>query len=393
MTWGQLPDGLRRHGSCSPFSGTGDGASTPERGRTPCPRAGSGSKEACAIWSSRRRSGGRPSGSAPGSSGRREWGYGGDYAVGPDCEAARIVARALELGITVFDTAEVYGFGRSERILGDALDRADADPATTVVASKIFPLLPIAPVVEQRGVASAAPAAPHARPLPGPPAQPARRRPARPCPACAPCRPRASSTRSASRNYSLDRWQDAESALGSRVISNQVQYSLVVARPRARAAALRRRGRARRHRLQPARAGPALGQVRRRTPPRQPGPLAQPALPARVAAPGRAADRRRCARSPTPTTRRPRRSRWPGRSTGRRSSPSPGASLGGAAGEQLRRGRDRARRRRVGGAQRGLRPVHARSAGCPRPSGSPGTCSRSADARRVRTRPGWSGRP
>ena len=47
--------------------------------------------------------------------GSREWGYGDSYAAG----AARdIVARALALGVTLFDTAEVYGFGKSERILG-----------------------------------------------------------------------------------------------------------------------------------------------------------------------------------------------------------------------------------------------------------------------------------
>ena len=56
--------------------------------------------------------------------GSREWGYGASYA---DREAGTIVRRALELGITLFDTAEIYGFGRSERILGEALgeDRDD----------------------------------------------------------------------------------------------------------------------------------------------------------------------------------------------------------------------------------------------------------------------------
>ena len=47
--------------------------------------------------------------------GSREWGYGDTYA---DRAARDIVRRARELGITLFDTAEVYGFGRSERILG-----------------------------------------------------------------------------------------------------------------------------------------------------------------------------------------------------------------------------------------------------------------------------------
>ncbi len=83
--------------------------------------------------------------------GSREWGYGHDYA---DGEAGRIVARARELGITVFDTAEVYGFGRSERILGAAL-AASGGTDGVVVASKVFPVLPTAAIVQQRGVASA----------------------------------------------------------------------------------------------------------------------------------------------------------------------------------------------------------------------------------------------
>ncbi len=84
--------------------------------------------------------------------GSREWGYGHDY---DQREAAAIVGRALELGVTLFDTAEIYGFGRSERILGRALRRADADLDRLVVASKVFPVVPTAPVVEQRAVGSA----------------------------------------------------------------------------------------------------------------------------------------------------------------------------------------------------------------------------------------------
>ena len=45
--------------------------------------------------------------------GSTEWGYGPAY---DGREAAAIVRRALELGITVFDTAEIYGRGRSEQI-------------------------------------------------------------------------------------------------------------------------------------------------------------------------------------------------------------------------------------------------------------------------------------
>lgn len=48
-------------------------------------------------------------------------------------DARRAVARALELGINLFDTAGVYGFGRSEALLADALRRA---PEGTVVVSK-----------------------------------------------------------------------------------------------------------------------------------------------------------------------------------------------------------------------------------------------------------------
>src|SRR6201992_3241696 len=94
--------------------------------------------------------------------GAREWGYGDEYA---EREAETIVHRALDLGVTLFDTAELYGFGRSERILGRALGdrrasvflaRALGDRGASVfLATKIFPLLPLAPVVEQRAVASA----------------------------------------------------------------------------------------------------------------------------------------------------------------------------------------------------------------------------------------------
>src|SRR5215469_9404796 len=78
--------------------------------------------------------------------GSRDWGYGPSYA---EQEARAIVHRALELGVTLFDTAEIYGFGRSERILGQALGEARA---SAFLATKLLPLLPVAPVVEQRAV-------------------------------------------------------------------------------------------------------------------------------------------------------------------------------------------------------------------------------------------------
>ncbi len=162
--------------------------------------------------------------------GSREWGYGADYDEG---EAARIVARARELGVTVFDTAEVYGFGRSERILGRAL-AASGGTDDVVVASKIFPVWPTAAVVQQRGVASAQRLGVKQIDLyqvhqPNPVISDGR-------------------TMRGMRalqdvgvvddvgvsNYGLDRWQRAEVALGGRILSNQVQFSLVAREPLAR---------------------------------------------------------------------------------------------------------------------------------------------------------------
>lgn len=38
-----------------------------------------------------------------------------------DAESMRAIQRAVELGVTFFDTADVYGTGHSESILGQAL--------------------------------------------------------------------------------------------------------------------------------------------------------------------------------------------------------------------------------------------------------------------------------
>ncbi|MEX2394255.1 MAG: aldo/keto reductase, partial [Actinomycetota bacterium] len=65
-----------------------------------------------------------------------EWGYGSDYARNV---AHPLVDRALSLGITLFDTAEIYGLGRSEKILGEAL-AGHRDQA--FIATKIYPVLP-----------------------------------------------------------------------------------------------------------------------------------------------------------------------------------------------------------------------------------------------------------
>jgi aryl-alcohol dehydrogenase-like predicted oxidoreductase len=62
--------------------------------------------------------------------------------------ARAIIRRALELGITHFDTAEAYGWGRSERLLGEALDAGET--SAVVVTSKYAPLLPLPAVIGRR---------------------------------------------------------------------------------------------------------------------------------------------------------------------------------------------------------------------------------------------------
>jgi aryl-alcohol dehydrogenase-like predicted oxidoreductase len=157
--------------------------------------------------------------------GSREWGYGDAYAGGA---AGEIVRRARELGVTLFDTAEVYGMGKSERILAEALGDERSE---VVVASKIFPVAPFPPVIRHREKASAArlqltkiplyqvhqpnPLVPDSVIMPG--------------------------MKSllddgligavGVSNYSLERWQKADAALGQPVVSNQVQFSL--AQPKA----------------------------------------------------------------------------------------------------------------------------------------------------------------
>src|SRR2546421_7357722 len=79
--------------------------------------------------------------------GSREWGYGTEYA---DHEAAAITERALDLGINLIDTAEIYGFGKSERIVGRAIKgRRDEG----FIATKVFPVMPLSSIVQQRALA------------------------------------------------------------------------------------------------------------------------------------------------------------------------------------------------------------------------------------------------
>jgi aryl-alcohol dehydrogenase-like predicted oxidoreductase len=154
--------------------------------------------------------------------GSREWRYGERYA---RFGATALIRRALDLGVNVIDTAEIYAFGRSERIIGSALaDRR----SEAFLATKLYPLLPIAPIVVWRGVRSARRLGVRQIDL----YQVHAHNPA------VPLRWTMRGMRALQRrgrvdhvgvsNFTLSQWQRAEQALGSPVLSNQVRYSLAV---------------------------------------------------------------------------------------------------------------------------------------------------------------------
>ncbi|MEB4210186.1 aldo/keto reductase [Mycobacterium sp. 94-17] len=152
--------------------------------------------------------------------GSREWGYGDSYAAGA---AGDIVRRARALGVTLFDTAEVYGLGKSERILGEALGDERAD---VVVASKIMPVAPLPAIVRQRARASARRLGLDRIPL----YQVHQPNPVVPdsviMPGIRDLLDSGEIGAAGVSNYSLRRWQKADAALGRPVISNQVHFSL-----------------------------------------------------------------------------------------------------------------------------------------------------------------------
>jgi aryl-alcohol dehydrogenase-like predicted oxidoreductase len=153
--------------------------------------------------------------------GSSDWGYGEAYG---DTVAGQIVERALDLGVNLIDTAEVYARGASEAIVGRAL-RSRRDEA--FVATKLLPVLPTSRRTYEHGRLSRLRLGIDAIDLyqvhaPNP-AVPVR------------------STMAGMRrllddgiirhvgvsNYSAKGWRAAEDALGSPVLSNQVQYSLL----------------------------------------------------------------------------------------------------------------------------------------------------------------------
>ena len=157
--------------------------------------------------------------------GSREWGYGSEYA---ERDAIEITHRALDLGINLIDTAEIYAFGKSERIVGKAIADRRGD---AFVATKVFPIVPLGPIVEQRGRASAErlgidqidlyqvhwpnPVVPLATTMQG----------------MARLVEKGTVRHVGVSNFNLRQWQTAERQLGGTVLSNQVQYSLVRRQP------------------------------------------------------------------------------------------------------------------------------------------------------------------
>jgi len=157
--------------------------------------------------------------------GSPEWGYGEEY---DSKEASTILNRALDLGINLIDTAEIYGFGKSERIISRALgSRRDE----AFLASKILPVLPVGPVVERRLAGSLRRLGTNRLDL----YQLHQPNPLVPLSATMPTLAKLADEgkihHAGVSNYSLARWQAAEDAYGRPVLSNQVRYNLIDRRP------------------------------------------------------------------------------------------------------------------------------------------------------------------
>jgi len=156
--------------------------------------------------------------------GSREWGYGSAYARG---EAVEIVHRALDLGVSLIDTAEIYAFGESERIVGEAIKgRRDS----VLLATKLFPIgLPVQ--VASKARASARRLGVERIDLyqqhwPSPMFPPGAT-----MPRMRKLVEKGLLSHAGVSNHSLEQWQAAEKAFGGPVLSNQVQFSLLKRAP------------------------------------------------------------------------------------------------------------------------------------------------------------------
>ncbi len=153
------------------------------------------------------------------------WRYGATY----DRETApAIVRRALELGVTLVDTAEIYGVGRSERIVGAAI-RGHREGL--VVATKLVPVLPLSAVVAWQAQGSLRRLGVETIDLyqvhfPNPLASPGA--------TMAPLRRLVEQglvRQIGVSNHSLARWRSSERALGRPILTNQVRFSLAAPLP------------------------------------------------------------------------------------------------------------------------------------------------------------------
>ncbi len=150
--------------------------------------------------------------------------------------ARAIIERALELGVTLLDTAEMYGHGRSELILGRVLaeHRPPAGPPPWFLATKFTPLAPLPRVLVRHCTASlqrlrVPQAALYQIHWPNP---------------LVPLRWQMAGMRQVMRaglvahagvsNFSLARWRAADRALGRPVLANQVRYNLLQRGPERR---------------------------------------------------------------------------------------------------------------------------------------------------------------
>ena len=153
--------------------------------------------------------------------GSGEWGYGTNYA---NETAPQIVARSVDQGVNLIDSAEIYGFGRSEEIVGRALRNRRSE---AFVATKLFPVLPVEPVVDSRARGSLRRLGAEVIDL----YQVHWHNPV------VPIRATMAAFGKLQReglirdvgvsNFSLAHWQEAERTLGGPVLSNQVKYSLI----------------------------------------------------------------------------------------------------------------------------------------------------------------------
>lgn len=63
------------------------------------------------------------------------WQTGGEWGAIEETEAKAAARRALDLGINFFDTAQAYGFGESERLLGESLELGSRSRRDEVVVA------------------------------------------------------------------------------------------------------------------------------------------------------------------------------------------------------------------------------------------------------------------